>query len=229
MITVVIPTITGREAWLTQCLSAYRDTSPSDTQYIIELNQPTCGHGWVAGAKLAKGDYVQFSADDLEPVQDWWQEPLEMLEQRVVPACNVLTPQFTPATCDSPLGNLGHWPNVQVPLLTKKMLQEDPKWLLPIHYGSDDWISYWAVKNNYPVVRCPSYRMLHHVAGVGRDYTRRHGDVEKLALAMQEAGYLPPVYEKLELRLRTSETGLDNVRIRDLARVDREQLREQRA
>jgi len=227
MISVVIPTIAGREDWLKNCLAAYEAVSPADTQYIVIKDQPTCGHGWVEGNKEATGNYVQFSADDLEPTERWWVDPVEMLKCGIIPACNVLTPKYLPATCDSPLGDMGHWPNVQVPLLTKEML-EDPRWLLPIHYGSDDWISYWAVKKGYQVVRSERYRMLHHVAEEGRDYTRRHGDVKILCDAMSEAGYLPPVYEQLEINLRTSKTGLDNVRISQLNAIVKKQLREAR-
>lgn len=103
-----------------------------------------------------------------------------------------------------------------VPMLTREML-ELGGFLLPIHYGSDDWVTYRAVELGYEVHRCMDYRMAHHVADHGRDYMRRPGDVKALANAMEAAGYLPPVYAQLVTNLEHSKTGLDSVRLSDLA------------
>lgn len=227
MISVVIPTITGRENWVEGCVKAYQYHSPNDTQIIVVKDEPSCGHAWVKGNKEAKGDYVHFTADDLEPTQNWYQEAIHYLDQGIIPAAMVVNSKWMPAICDSPLGDWGHQPNVLVPMLTKEML-EDPEWLLPIHYGSDDWVSYYAIYCGKRVVRAHNYVLIHHVAGEGRNYMRRHGDVKKLVRAMEFKGYVPPVYAQLEINLRTSPTGLDNVRINQLELSVREQLRAQR-
>ena len=224
MITVVIPTIEGREDWLEKCLLAYKATSPPDTEYIIVKNEPSCGHAWQKGWEQSTGDYIHFTADDLQPLEGWYKKPVKWLEADFIPAANVLTPNMSKAVCDAPLGDMGHWPNVLVPFLSREILEQGD-WILPIHYGSDDWVSYQAVKKGYGLERCLNYQLIHHVANHGRNYLRRWQDVKTLADKMTAAGYLPPVYKQLEINLRDSATGLDNVRINQLDRDVREQLR----
>lgn len=227
MISVIIPTITGREDWLEWCTTWYRQRSPAGTEIIVVKDQPSCGHAWVVGAEKASGDYLHFTADDLEPQEDWWAEAIGMLDSGRIPAATVLNREGELSICDSPLGDLGLYPNVLVPLLSRELLDQD-EWLLPIHYGSDDWVSYVAATRKMHVIRCGSYRLKHHVANHGRNYLRRHADVLTLITKMELRGYLPPVYERLELNLRTSKTGLDSVRINELDAIVRHQLRKQR-
>lgn len=226
MISVVIPTIDGREEWLDRCLKAYAATSPADTQYVIVRNEPSCGHAWVKGAAQARGDYVHFTADDLEPFENWWVEPLRELRRGRVPAANVRAADGTRLWCDSPLGDLGIYPNVLVPTLSRSLLDADD-WLLPVHYGSDDWVAYVARARGLEIRRCAGYRFTHHVAQEGRNYLRRHADVLALVEAMSARGYVPPVYAQLERNLRTSKTGLDSVRINELDRAERARMRKQ--
>lgn len=227
MISVVIPTITGREEWVAKCEAAYRATSPPDTEYIVVKDEPSCGHAWQKGYEQSRGEYVHFTADDITPHEDWWREAVAAASSGRVPIAWVEAPNGTRQYCDSPLGDMGMFPNVLVPFLSREMLEQGG-WLLPVHYGSDDWVTYLAANRGIPLWPCPGYRMTHHVASEGRNYKRRHGDVLKLCEAMAAEGYVPPVYQQLEANLRYSETGLDAVRIGQLDRMVRNQLREQR-
>lgn len=223
-LSVVIPTITGREDWLRKCLEAYRATSPADTEFLVVKDQPSCGHAWQVGDAKARGDFVHFTADDITPHANWWQEPMRVCEQGGVPAANVLAPTGERLLCDSPLGDMGHVRNVLVPFLSREQLNVGG-WLLPIHYGSDDWVSYRAVHLGLSVVPCSTYVLTHYVASEGRNYLRRHADVATLVEHMREAGYVPPVYEQLERNLQTSATGLDGVTLKQLDRWQRDRLR----
>lgn len=226
LLSIVIPTITGREHWLHKCLESYARTSP-DAEFIVIKDAPTCGHAWIEGWEKSTREYVQFTADDIEPAfYYWFDRAVEFISEGIVPACNVVNAAGDKMLCDSPLGDLGSWPNVLVPLLHRDWLKSGG-WLLPIHYGSDDWVTYWAVTHGYDVRRCQDYKMQHNVASEGRNYLRRHGDIKMLADAMRESGYLPPVYEQLEINLRTSATGLDNVSIHQLNERVQNQLKEQ--
>lgn len=223
LISVVVPTITGREDWLERCRQAYERTTPG-LEFIVVKDEPSCGHAWQKGYERSTGRYVHFTADDIEPSPHWWREAVMAVDRGEVPACNVRGPNGYAAHCDSPLADLGHLPNVLVPFLSREQL-ELGNWLLPIHYGSDDWVAYRAAQLGLKVRRYPGYEVTHHVAPEGRNYRRRHADVLALVTAMDRAGYVPPVYAQLERNLRTSETGLDGVSIKQLDRDIREQLR----
>lgn len=221
-LSIIIPTITGREEWLEKCIEGYRLTAPY-AEFIVIKDEPSCGHAWLKGYGQSSGWYVHFTADDLTPANTQWVlAGISKLDAGIVPAANVIDGkawtsrgESVKLVCDSPLGDMGGWPNVLVPLLTREML-ELGNWLMPIHYGSDDWVTYRAVKLGYKVEKSMEYRFAHHVAPQGRDYTRRPGDVALLAQAMEEAGYLPPVYRQLVVNLEGSITGLDSVRLSDL-------------
>lgn len=69
MISVVIPTVAGREHSLERCLAAYRATA--DVELIVLADRQTCGVAWQEGIEQATGDYLHLSADDLEPHPGW--------------------------------------------------------------------------------------------------------------------------------------------------------------
>lgn len=224
-LSVIIPTIAGREDYLARCVESYERESPG-AELIIVTDAPTCGRAWQIGAEKAEGLYLHFTADDITAQPMWWADAILVADQGGIPFCNVFDPNGRPLTCDCPLGEMGLTTNILVPFLSRK-LYEQGGWLLPIHYGSDDWVAYLAVRRGVPLMGAPRYRVTHWVANEGRDYTRRHGDIFNLVSAMGQEGYIPPVYRTLEERLRTSVTGLDNVRIRDLDRLVATQLRDQ--
>ena len=226
LISVVIPTITGREEWAERCEAAYRETTPH-VEIIVVKDEPSCGHAWIEGYRRSTGQYVHFTADDITPRYNWYHDALAAASAGKVPLADVRGPNGSQAWCMAPLGDMGHVRNVLVPFLSRAQLAYGD-WLLPIHYGSDDWISYRAVQLGLPLVECPSYILTHWVADEGRDYTRRHGDVKALCDAMERAGYVPPVYDQLEKNLRTSKTGLDNVRINQLDKDVQKKLRAER-
>lgn len=225
MISVVIPTISGREDSLARCVESYC-LSSMEVEVIVVRNAPSCGHAWQKGYSQSKGEYVHFTADDIIPFPNWWLGATQMLEIGIVPAATVFAPNGKLAVCDSPLGDMGLHPNVLVPMLTREMLDLGD-WLLPIHYGSDDWITYRAVELGMDVRRCPGYDFTHFVANEGRNYKRRYADVKNLVAHMEEHGYVPPVYAQLEINLLSSTTGLDNVSISQLDANARGQLRNQ--
>lgn len=213
-ISIVIPTIKGREDWIRKAVRTYTRETPGAEIIVVE-GEPSCGEAWQKGYEQSTKEYVHFTADDIAPAPHWYSTAMSLLNQGIVPACNVKDGNNRPALCDSPLGLMGHHPNVLVPFLTREMLEKGG-WLLPIHYGSDDWVTYRAAELGYPIQLCLQYIVWHHVAPEGRDYVRRKGDVEFLAQTMEEHGYLPPIYDRLRDRLKISATGLDSVRLKEL-------------
>ena len=224
-ISIVIPTIAGREDWLRKCTRMYEALTPG-AEIIVIKDAPSCGVAWRLGAEQATREYLHLTADDILPKTGWWQAAMSFIDIGLFPAAMVISPTGSPALCNSPLGDMGMWPNVLVPFMDQKMLAHGG-WWQSFHYGTDDWVTYRAVQLGYDVRRCVDYLLVHHVAEAGRNYMRRGDDVEELAKAMRSAGYLPPVYEKLVSSVRASEDGLGGVTIADLAHVDRSQIRVQ--
>jgi glycosyltransferase involved in cell wall biosynthesis len=72
LLSVVLPTISGREHWLGKALASISETV-DDYELLVYLDKPTCGVGWNLGIEEAKGDYVLLFADDLEAHPGWFQ------------------------------------------------------------------------------------------------------------------------------------------------------------
>lgn len=86
-VTVIIPTVAGREESLARCLAAYRATVPKDRLHIdVRCGFASCGEAWDAGAGIAGTDLVHLSADDLEPLPGWFEATVGSIRDGVLPA-----------------------------------------------------------------------------------------------------------------------------------------------
>jgi hypothetical protein len=193
-ISIIVPTITGREEWLVKCLKGYKLTAP-DAEVIVVKDAPSCAEGWEDGAEQASGKYLHFTADDIIPAYDWWQAPIEMLDKGIVPVANVYE-DGRRFLCETPMGL-----KVMIPFLTRAMLKIGG-WFLPIHDGSDDWITYRAWRLGLPIQFCPSYVIHHYIAPEGRRPERRARDLTTLEEAMAAEGHVPHYYRWLADRNR---------------------------
>lgn len=75
-ILVCIPTLTGRERYLANCLKGYRERSGAHhVLFSIVYNAPTCGIGWqqcVNKGLVVRGfDYIHFGNDDSVVGENW--------------------------------------------------------------------------------------------------------------------------------------------------------------
>jgi hypothetical protein len=87
MLSIVMPTIAGREKELTRSLTVYAQCTPGvEIEWLIEKGHPTCGAAWNAGAAKATGDILHMAADDIEPqTAAWFPAALAVLERGGVP------------------------------------------------------------------------------------------------------------------------------------------------
>lgn len=94
-ISIVIPTVEGREEYLERCCFAYEHTLEGhEAEFIIIKDKPTCGIAWQQGAEAASGDFLHFTADDLVPYPGWLGKMLEVVQTRGgVPVALVVVPQ----------------------------------------------------------------------------------------------------------------------------------------
>ena len=58
MISVIVPTVVGREDHYARCVAAYERTAGDRIEIITIRDRPTCGLAWNEGAAQAKGDAV---------------------------------------------------------------------------------------------------------------------------------------------------------------------------
>jgi hypothetical protein len=204
MVSVVIPTIKGREAWLETCVAAYETTCPG-AEVVIIRDRASCGEAWIEGAAKATGQYLHFTADDLVPQPGWWQAAVEVADAGGIPAANVLTakgPQgwLPDSTMWSPVAFVSdeETRNILVPFLSREQF-ELGDWLLPIHYGSDDWVTFLAERRGILTPYTPEYLFTHGAAPEGRLDQSRYRDMPILCEHMAKHGRVPFIYRNLAM------------------------------
>lgn len=179
MLSVVIPTLTGREESLKRCLRAYRATSPLDTEYIIVRDKASWPEACNEGYRRAVGDRLHFSADDLEPLEGWWEQALPWLDEHdELPAPKVLNHSpdgVWDNAVDGPDGAIPHF--TRIPLMTRDQYERIGPWP-EFNYVADVWLSERARTLGIETRMFHSYAFVHHWSQEGRD-----DSPETLALA----------------------------------------------
>jgi hypothetical protein len=198
MISIVIPTVTGREDHYERCRAAYVQVAAYDYELLTETDHATCGLAWQAGAMRAAGDYIHFTCDDLEPLPGWDDAAVRASQAGAVPA---------PKVTHAETGELQSWPAwgcehadgidagfSAIPFLSRTMW-EVVQPLFTGHYYCDNFISYRARKQGWPSLFVNGYAFRHHWAqhrrGAGMTQDDRlaydRGQYDR-AVAMADAG-----------------------------------------
>jgi hypothetical protein len=174
LISIVIPTISGREDSLARCLASYEDTLVgTDREIIIIKDRPTWPTACNEGYEQAKGDIIHFTADDLEALPGWHVDAIPMLVERdELPAPRVMN--FSPdGQFDNPEdgadGEITHF--TRVPTLTRSQYERIGPWPEIIYYA-DLWVSEKARTLGIETRMLYSYAFVHHWSGIGRVDTR---------------------------------------------------------
>lgn len=178
LISIVIPTVTGREDHLARCMDAYREHTIQRIELIVIRDRPTCGIAWQEGSEQASGDYLHLTADDLEPHHGWDRSAVHYATTNRIPCPTVMEPdgvtvQSThgvsaqagistePVTAGQEVGfttvpfmTIGQW----------KLIGP----MIPLHYCTDSWVSHRARLHGIPTVAAPGMRFTHHNALPGR-------------------------------------------------------------
>ena len=184
---IVVPTIKGREDHFQRCLDAYRRTVP-DARIYEQHDRPSCGAAWIAGAAKACEDgfdYLHFTADDLEPHDDWLGAAVETVDAGMIPAPLVFHPDGRLESAG--LLGLGvytgphdDWQYIEgttVPFLTRQMW--DTIGMIDVHYCSDLYVSrIGRLRGGWETVIRTGMRFTHHTAQAGRDYSRAPADTQ---------------------------------------------------
>jgi len=185
LLSIIIPTIPGREDHYERCLNAYRDRTSTPNEIITEYDHSTCGKAWQAGADKAKGDYIHLTCDDLEPMDGWDLAAIELTDRGFLPAPRVLNVhlgilQSRPyASSEFPDGiDTGI---TVIPFCSRQQWEKISPLLLS-HYYSDDFFSDRGRQAGFPPKMCNKYSFNHHWAmhkrgaGMGSEEARTNYD-----------------------------------------------------
>lgn len=170
MLSIVIPTITGREDSYARCLFAYGACGlPDDVEVITvrdERNWPTACN---VGYREAKGDVIHFTADDLEPLPGWWQEAMAWCQWHdELPAPKVMNYSADGEwdnAVDGPDKGIPHF--TRIPMMTRSQYERIGPWP-EIDYCADVWLSEKARTLGIETRMIHSYAFVHHWEQIGR-------------------------------------------------------------
>ena len=170
-LSIIMPTISGREESCATMVAAYLDRTPGvELEIINPKDYPSWPAGCNAGQLLATGDVLHFAADDLEPLPGW-SEPM----LRCVAAGEIPAPQLwdfvkgdglpVNQAADGIPGSCTAFS--RVPSMTRAMAEAIGPWPLMDYYG-DNWVSDAARKLGWETRIMEGYAFVHHWHPVGR-------------------------------------------------------------
>lgn len=170
MISVIIPTIAGREHHLERCLDAYQRNTARPFEVIVVSDRPTCGIAWNDGLADARGDYLHLSADDLEPHPGWDDAAVACVERGQLPCPRIVNADGTLQSCgdrakEAATGSMCDV--ARVPFFPRLLLDA----VFPIiatHYMTDYWVTARAERAGWPTVVVREMCFTHHLAAEGR-------------------------------------------------------------
>jgi hypothetical protein len=171
MISVVIPTITGREHWLKRCTDAYTRTFGSFPHELIVIqDRPSCGIAWNEGIAQAKGNYIHLSADDLEPLAGWITPAILSVQRGELPAARILNPDGTLQSCgtdDQEHAEGEEAAVARIPFASAEQFEKIGP-MMTEQYMGDYWFSHRGRLLGWPSKVVRDYSFIHHYAQEGR-------------------------------------------------------------
>lgn len=171
LLSIVVPTIDGRETWLERCEQAYCETT-DDFEFIVVRNEPTCNGAWNVGIPQASGDYIHLSADDIEPLDGWWEAAIAWVDKGFLPAPRILNPDFSLQSCgdtDQETSTGSPTTLTRVPFFSREQMERARLWpVMEGHYCGDVWITHQAKMAGIPTVVVREMQFIHSFSPVGR-------------------------------------------------------------
>ena len=173
MISIVIPTQTGREESLERALTAYEQTLEGwEWQLVLVKDAPSWSRGCNEGYLQAEHDIIQFGADDLEAQPRWFEEAYALLEERdELPAAKVLNHSadgFFDNWADGKDQEIVHFS--RIPLMRRDQYERIGPWPA-VDYASDIWVGEKAFSLGIRTRMLFSYCFVHHWSQIKRTDT----------------------------------------------------------
>jgi glycosyltransferase involved in cell wall biosynthesis len=189
VLTVVIPTIFGREQSLARGIASYEDTLAGERYEIIVVkDEPTWPTACNEGCRQSKGDFILFSADDLEALPGWWEAARAHLEAHdELPAPRVYNFEGPPdGQWDNPEDGADGalTPFTRIPIMRRDQAERIGEWPEHLIYYADLWVSDKGRHVGIETRMVYGYDFIHHWSGVGRVDSRANLDASGVALNM---------------------------------------------
>lgn len=188
MISVVVPTIKGRESLCERTVAAMRASAGDhDLQIIVVKERPTIGRAWNDGAEAAEGEYLWLAADDVLPHPGWADAAMEAVDANYYPAPRI-TKQDGSALATGSMGggwlltDCADWAPVcssQFPFMRRYWWREIGP-CLDIHYFADDYLAARARAAGISVCYREGYHLTHMEGTHGRDEMVRRSMTDRL-------------------------------------------------
>lgn len=185
-ITVVLPTISGREEYLQRTVESYEATLRGDDFDIIVIkNAPTWPSACNLGYEKSDSEFILFGADDLDALPGWWEYGRAALRT---------APMELPAPCvydagpdgwrfsnaaDGQDGDLTHF--TRVPLMTREQYEIVGPWPHIVYYA-DIWLSEKARTLGIRTRMVYGFDFFHHWCQIGRVDSQENMDEAGWAL-----------------------------------------------
>lgn len=194
-LSIICPTILGRENALQAVMQAFKDTTPGGAEVIVPQNHPSVGQAWNEGAKKANGDVLLFTIDDAVPRPGWYEAGMEALDAWVIPSPTLWLPDGTLEGAGTmgggmflPLGEDGAACRSAGIILVEARTWRDVGEFLPIHYYTDDDWTWRFAKKGGVVTVCHAYAFDHLHHHRGRSDMQRRSHMDRMAFLAHAAG-----------------------------------------
>jgi len=173
-LTVVLPTITGREESLHRTIDSYESTlAGEDYDIVVIQDAPTWPEGCNAGYYKSDSPYILFGADDLDGEPGWYwfgrealiRNPMELPAPRVYDNHGLDGVRWFMNEKDGADGELTHF--TRVPLMSKEQWEIVGPWP-PLVYYADIWLSEKARTLGIRTRMVYGFDFFHHWSQIGR-------------------------------------------------------------
>lgn len=177
MLSIIIPTISGREESLERAIEAYKATTVGVVYEIIVVkDEPTWPRACNVGYERSSGDIIHWTADDLEALPGWYDDIPAALERDELPA-----PAVYDYRADGKFSNEEDGPDgaltwfTRIPICRRDQAERIGLWPEIVYYA-DIWFSEKARAVGIETRLLYSYRFVHHWCGIGRVDSKRNLD-----------------------------------------------------
>ena len=197
-LSVIVPTVPGRDASLERMRDSILATTPHPVEFMVMTGYDNAGRAWNEGCERATAPIILLSADDLDYAPGWWEACTAVLERGAIPCPVLMQPcgGFEPTGegwYEDSAGTRGNGEHVHladgeasfatvIPIFTREMLDR----VMPVgevHYFSDDWFSMNARAAGIQLVVARGFVVWHHLAMAGRHGAARSDQDRELYVA----------------------------------------------
>lgn len=177
-LSVLLPTVRGREESLSLCMKSYMDNVPNFDIEFVTVRDRLCGNGWQTAAERASGEYLHFSNDDLA-VRPGFVEPLvEIANTGNVAAHWFATGGTEYNGRDEGTHDLAELTTAPMPFCTRQTFFEKIGPIPALHYGCDHWFAEECVSHGVKIIGRRHSEVdhgFHETGGIGKWHVSPEG------------------------------------------------------